>query len=303
MFKWNRILVALIGVPLLFFVYTNKTFRGIPLLIFTLFIVGVGLYEFYDMLKKSGKEVYDKFGIFIGLLIPLINYFRIGFPRAIETSVFYETPTFFYKLQLFFVENEIIYLALILLLVYRVLKNQIKGTLEKVGYTIFGIIYVSVFFSEIINIYSTDFYLPDYHINLLLLTQILVWVSDTSAGIVGVSIGRKFFKNGFTEISPKKSVEGAIGSIVFTALISGIISYFINLSYPKININYLYFIILGIVVAILAQIGDLIESLIKRECGVKDSGTILMGHGGILDRFDSMLLVLPFISYVLSYFL
>lgn len=296
MFKWNRLIVALIGVPLLFFIYTNKSFRGIPLLIFTLLIVGIGLYEFYEMVKKSGKEVYDKFGIFVGLLIPLLNYFKLMLPIPVIMRSSSWIETIFYGLN-----TEIVYISLIILMMYRVFKNQIKGSLEKISYTIFGIIYVAVFFSEIINIYSIDFYLPDYHINLLLLLQILVWVSDTSAGIIGVTIGRKFFKNGFTEISPKKSVEGAIGSLIFTAFVSMLI---MKIVVPDLeNIMYLYFFLLGLIIAVIAQLGDLIESLLKRDCGVKDSGTILMGHGGILDRFDSMILVLPFTSYILSYFL
>lgn len=296
MFKWNRLIVALIGVPLLFFIYTNKSFRGVPLLIFTLLIVGIGLYEFYEMVKKSGKEVYDKFGIFVGLLIPLLNYFKLMLPIPVIMRSSSWIETIFYGLN-----TEIVYISLIILMMYRVFKNQIKGSLEKISYTIFGIIYVAVFFSEIINIYSIDFYLPDYHINLLLLLQILVWVSDTSAGIIGVTIGRKFFKNGFTEISPKKSVEGAIGSLIFTAFASMLI---MKIVVPNLeNIMYLYFFLLGLIIAVIAQLGDLIESLLKRDCGVKDSGTILMGHGGILDRFDSMILVLPFTSYILSYFL
>lgn len=296
MFKWNRLIVALMGVPLLFFIYTNKSFRGIPLLIFTLLVIGIGLYEFYEMVKKSGKEVYDKFGIFVGLLIPLLNYFEQmhPIPAIMRSSSWIET--IFYGLNI-----KIVYISLIILIIYRVFKNQIKGSLEKISYTIFGIIYVAVFFSEIICIYSIDFYLPDYHINLLLLLQILVWVSDTSAGIIGVTIGRKFFKNGFTEISPKKSIEGAIGSLIFTAFTSMLI---MKIVVPDLeNIMYLYFFLLGLTIAVIAQLGDLIESLLKRDCAVKDSGTILMGHGGILDRFDSMILVLPFTSYILSYFL
>ena len=167
--------------------------------------------------------------------------------------------------------------------------------MEKVSYTLLGIIYVSVFFSQIINLYFLGAVFP-------LILQVLVWVSDTSAGIVGVTIGRKFFKNGFTEISPKKSVEGAIGSILLTGLLFALFVAIIGRDKIDITNEIILAFILGTIISIVAQIGDLIESLFKRECGVKDSGTILMGHGGVLDRFDSMILVLPFVTMVLYFF-
>ena len=284
MFKWNRVLVALIGVPLLLFIYAGESFfrinlYGLPMLIFTNLVIGVGIYEFYKMVKVLGKEVYDKFGIIVALIIPNLVYLS-------NRSSYLEQKLI----------TVVLIVATIFMLTYRVFKNQIKGTLEKVSYTLLGIIYVSVFFSQIINLYFLGAVFP-------LILQVLVWVSDTSAGIVGVAIGRKFFKNGFTEISPKKSVEGALGSIIFTGLAFMLI---VVLYIEKINGAtggevFLSFII-GAIISVVAQIGDLIESLFKRECGVKDSGTILMGHGGVLDRFDSMILVLPFVTMVLYFF-
>ena len=284
MFKWNRVLVALIGVPLLLFVYAGESFfrinlYGLPMLIFTNLVIGVGIYEFYKMVKVLGKEVYDKFGIIVALIIPNLVYLS-------NRSSYLEQKLI----------TVVLIVATIFMLTYRVFKNQIKGTLEKVSFTLLGIIYVSVFFSQIINLYFLGAVFP-------LILQVLVWVSDTSAGIVGVAIGRKFFKNGFTEISPKKSVEGALGSIIFTGLAFMLI---VVLYIEKINGAtggevFLSFII-GAIISVVAQIGDLIESLFKRECGVKDSGTILMGHGGVLDRFDSMILVLPFVTMVLYFF-
>lgn len=284
MFKWNRVLVALIGVPLLLFIYAGESFfrinlYGLPMLIFTNLVIGVGIYEFYKMVKVLGKEVYDKFGIIVALIIPNLVYLS-------NRSSYLEQKLI----------TVVLIVATIFMLTYRVFKNQIKGTLEKVSFTLLGIIYVSVFFSQIINLYFLGAVFP-------LILQVLVWVSDTSAGIVGVAIGRKFFKNGFTEISPKKSVEGALGSIIFTGLAFMLI---VVLYIEKINGAtggevFLSFII-GAIISVVAQIGDLIESLFKRECGVKDSGTILMGHGGVLDRFDSMILVLPFVTMVLYFF-
>ena len=284
MFKWNRVLVALIGVPLLLFIYAGESFfrinlYGLPMLIFTNLVIAVGIYEFYKMVKVLGKEVYDKFGIIVALIIPNLVYLS-------NRSSYLEQKLI----------TVVLIVATIFMLTYRVFKNQIKGTLEKVSFTLLGIIYVSVFFSQIINLYFLGAVFP-------LILQVLVWVSDTSAGIVGVAIGRKFFKNGFTEISPKKSVEGVLGSIIFTGLAFMLI---VVLYIEKINGAtggevFLSFII-GAIISVVAQIGDLIESLFKRECGVKDSGTILMGHGGVLDRFDSMILVLPFVTMVLYFF-
>ena len=284
MFKWNRVLVALIGVPLLLFIYAGESFfrinlYGLPMLIFTNLVIAVGIYEFYKMVKVLGKEVYDKFGILVAITIPNLVYLS-------NRSSYLEQKLI----------TVVLIVATIFMLTYRVFKNQIKGTLEKVSFTLLGIIYVSVFFSQIINLYFLGAVFP-------LILQVLVWVSDTSAGIVGVAIGRKFFKNGFTEISPKKSVEGALGSIIFTGLAFMLI---VVLYIEKINGAtggevFLSFII-GAIISVVAQIGDLIESLFKRECGVKDSGTILMGHGGVLDRFDSMILVLPFVTMVLYFF-
>ena len=286
MFKWNRVLVALIGVPLLLFIYAGESFfrinlYGLPMLIFTNLVIGIGTYEFYKMVKISGKEVYDKFGMIVAIIIPNLVYLS----SKSNSYSFYG-----------YLEQRLIAVVLIVatifMLTYRVFRNQIKGTLEKVSYTLLGIIYVSVFFSQIIYLYFLGAVLP-------LILQVLVWVSDTSAGIVGVAVGRKFFKNGFTEISPKKSVEGALGSIILTGLAYVLIISVINGAI--VAGTFLSFIV-GAIISVIAQIGDLIESLFKRECGVKDSGTILMGHGGILDRFDSMLLVLPFITTII-YFL
>ncbi len=284
MFKWNRVLVALIGVPLLLFIYAGESFfrinlYGLPMLIFTNLVIGIGIYEFYKMIKISGKEVYDKFGIIIAIIIPNLVYLN-------NRSSYLEQKLI----------TVVLIVATIFMLTYRVFKNQIKGTLEKVSFTLLGIIYVSVFFSQIINLYFLGAVFP-------LILQVLVWVSDTSAGIVGVAIGRKFFKNGFTEISPKKSVEGALGSIIFTGLafMLIVVLYIEKINGATVGEVFLSFII-GAIISVVAQIGDLIESLFKRECGVKDSGTILMGHGGVLDRFDSMILVLPFVTMVLYFF-
>ena len=286
MFKWDRVIVAILLVPTLLFVYVGEGFfhidlKALPILIFTNLVVGIGTYEFYSMIKKSGREVYDKFGIIVALLIPNALYLKYYIVS------FFEDKTV-----------EILILAVILMLIHRIFTNKIQGSLEKISLTLLGIVYVSVFFSQILLIYVID---PAE----ILILQVLVWVSDTMAGVTGMAIGRKFFKNGFTEISPKKSVEGALGSLFFTGLTFSLIFYFISRVYPieMISISSIIFtFIFGVIVSFVAQIGDLIESLFKRECGVKDSGKILLGHGGILDRFDSMIIAVPCYVLVMKIF-
>lgn len=286
MFKCDRVIVAVLLVPTLLFVYAGESFfyidlKALPILIFTNLVVGIGTYEFYSMVKKSGREVYDKFGIIIALLIPNTIYLKYYiFP-------FFEDKTL-----------KILILSALLMFLHRIFTNKIQGTLEKISLTLLGIIYVSVFFSQILLIYAID---PI----VVLMLQILVWVSDTMAGVTGMAIGRKFFKNGFTEISPKKSVEGALGSLFFTGLAFSLIFYFISRAYPTEMIStssMIFAFIFGVITSFIAQIGDLVESLFKRECGVKDSGRILLGHGGILDRFDSMLIVIPCYVFFMELF-
>lgn len=295
MFKFNRIIVALIGIPLLVFIYTDRIFFGFPLFLFSVLIVSIGLYEFYEMLKYSGKEVYSKFGICVGVAIVVLNYLK----NLYLNPIFFNSSMKNIDIELVSViysylnssTLDILLLSSLLLLFYRVMKEKIKGSIETVSYTIFGVVYVAVFFSRIIDIYFLDIDRETNFINLLLILQILVWIADTSAGIVGVTFGRKIFKNGFTEISPKKSVEGAIGSLFFTGIGSLIVVYFLKNSNLSASLSFLF----GVLVSLFSQIGDLVESILKRECGVKDSGKLLLGHGGILDRFDSMIFLLPII--------
>lgn len=121
---------------------------------------------------------------------------------------------------------------------------------------------------------------------LLLGGFILVWVNDSAAYVVGKNFGKQKL---FPSISPKKTVEGFLGGLFFAC----ISSYFIALHTETLNFN--YWLILAIIVSVLGTIGDLIESKFKRQAGVKDSGVIMPGHGGLLDRLDSIIFASPFI--------
>ena len=127
----------------------------------------------------------------------------------------------------------------------------------------------------------------DYNPKIIIGIFILIWTNDTFAYLVGKSIGKNKL---FERISPKKTIEGFVGGFIFS-IIAGIIiaKYLLNTS------NLTIWIGTAILVSIFATLGDLIQSRFKRIAGVKDSGKIMPGHGGILDRLDSMIFVAPFV--------
>ena len=133
--------------------------------------------------------------------------------------------------------------------------------------------------------------------HLLLLLFILVWVNDTFAYLTGMAFGRHKL---WERISPKKTWEGFFGGALFTVLIAAACGWFFSGYFGGLGIVALA--ITGLTVSIAGTYGDLIESLIKRTCGVKDSGHLIPGHGGILDRIDSILLVIP-VSVIVFYLL
>jgi len=132
----------------------------------------------------------------------------------------------------------------------------------------------------------------EYNALLVLSFLIMVWVSDTGAYLVGITIGKHRL---FPRISPKKSWEGFIGGVVFTL----ILSYFIS----KYVIDYPLWLVMsmGVIVSVMGMYGDLTESMLKRSMDIKDSGSILPGHGGVLDRFDAFTFAAPLV-YLLFYF-
>ncbi len=150
------------------------------------------------------------------------------------------------------------------------------------GHYLLGVVYLGLPFALLISIsHWQDNYAPLRVLGLLLLT----WTNDTMAYLVGSKIGKTPF---FTRISPNKTWEGTLGGIVCTFLVAGLFSSCLP------AFTFYEWMVLAAVVASFGTLGDLIESMLKRSIHVKDSGSILPGHGGFLDRFDSFIYVLPF---------
>jgi phosphatidate cytidylyltransferase len=233
-------------------------------LVITAFIV-LGLYEFFTMLENKGITSYKYFGIGIGTIIPLSIIFRFELTK---------------KWELLF-----IVLMLLFLILMQFRRRNNSGVTVDISTTLFGILYVSWFFSFLIKI----IYLPSgmgFLVAVLLMTKL----GDVGAYLVGSRIGRLPL---MPHISPKKTVEGSIGGLFFSVLGALI-------SKPFVNFSYIHLISIGIALNIIGQLGDLSESLIKRDCQVKDSGRILPGMGGVLDEIDSLLFTAPVFYFYLS---
>ncbi len=176
----------------------------------------------------------------------------------------------------------VIYGLVMLLLIYVVLvKNKI--TFDEVGFILLGAFYVGLGFHYLIETRS-------YGLEFVVYCLLVVWTTDSGAYFVGRKLGKNKL---WPEISPKKTIEGFIGGIV----IAVIFAIAMQAIYPFAN-GYVSLIFITIFASIIGQMGDLVESAIKRHFDVKDSGNILPGHGGILDRFDSLLFVVPLLHFL-----
>ena len=171
-----------------------------------------------------------------------------------------------------------------------------ESTLSKEGISfgnvtlaVVGLFYIATSFTTIVLLrrHPIDGVLLNGGVYLFVLVFVIAWVTDVFAYLVGSFCGRHRL---IPEVSPKKSVEGAVGGI-FGALVGCLVVALVIHFFADYEPNYPMFLLMGFVVSIISQIGDLIASLIKREYGIKDYGNILPGHGGILDRFDSILAV------------
>jgi phosphatidate cytidylyltransferase len=229
-----------------------------------LFIIG-GLYEYFLMLEKKGISIYKYFGIAMGTVIPLSIMFRFE-------------PTKSWEL-LFIV------LALFFLILMQFKRRDSSGVIVDISTTLFGILYVSWFFSFLIKIrYLTGGL--GFLAALLLITKL----GDIGAYLVGSRWGKKLL---IPRISPKKTVEGALGGLLFSILGGLACKPFLPFEYGQL-------LIISASLGILGQLGDLSESLLKRDCQVKDSGNIFPGMGGVLDEIDSLLFTAPVFYFILA---
>lgn len=259
--RWTTALIALPFI-LILFVYGNKYIVDVAFAA----IAAIALHEFFVSIKEKANPV-----IWIGYLASIsIAFIHIIPYNQVLNVISIMIPT------------------IILLLFIQVIATRMKTNLNDISVTFFGICYITIFIMFIPIIHGMD--------NGKFLVWYLLcasWGGDSFAYF----FGRLFGKHKFSKISPNKTIEGCIGGIIGTIIFTVLFTILFNTCFDA-NISYMPLIVIQIVLSILGQIGDFAASSIKRYVGIKDYSQLIPGHGGMLDRIDSLLFIAPF-AYIL----
>ena len=249
----QRIITALIALLLLVPIII---YGGWPFIVFAYVIATVGLFELMRMYAKNNAILYVIVATpFLWLILSSNN------PLAIGTVVFD-------------LASIMIFMLIILLILTVLTKNRF--TFDQASFMLFATLYVGVAFYFLLEMRMIG-------LNYFLFILFLVWATDSGAYFVGKSLGKRKL---WPAISPNKTIGGAVGGLILAV----IIGVGFQLIHP-FDYSYSYIIIISIIISISGQLGDLVASAIKRHYDIKDFGKLLPGHGGVLDRVDSLLFV------------
>lgn len=260
-----RIITGLLFLPIFYFVAWK-----LPTAYFTVLVMAataIGQYEFYRMAHARGFHPNRVLGIVLGVLL-VLEFYQPPFPGA---------------------GRYITIAACVLAIMAGRLfsRRPVEGALEDVAATFLGVFYVALLFAFQVAI-RTGLHGRQW----LVFLYFVIWASDIGAYSIGIPFGKHRL---YEKVSPKKSIEGLIGALAAAAGMALLCRAWFM---PPVGMREA--VALGLVLASVGTVGDLSESLFKRAAGVKDSGGIIPGHGGILDRMDSMLFAAPVMYFYLG---
>lgn len=237
---------------------------GLPIILLAYLLASIALYELLKMRK--------------------LNIFSIPGLISLLVLWIFLLPTQYqdFLTDIGFTKVEFALLAVLLFLTYTVATKN-KFTFDDVAFSIMATLYVGIGFLYFIETREAGLVYIFYSL-------FIIWATDSGAYFIGRKLGKRKL---WPEISPNKTVEGFIGGIVCAVIVA-----ILFILFSDIDASMIKLVFVTIVLSIFGQVGDLVESALKRHYNVKDSGTILPGHGGILDRFDSLLFVWPLIHFL-----
>ena len=236
-------------------------------------ITVASLLEFYRVSLRSKVKAHFVMGAVTGVVLFMVNFLFAS--QYANTNIFLFLIPF--VLSFYFLE------------IYK----KHRTSISNLAITFFGLVYIAIPFS-LINYFVFPHADGVYYFNILLGFFILLWSADTGAFIFGMLLGKHKL---MPLLSPKKTWEGFIGGILFTVLVAVIISGIDH------TLHISHWIVCALIISIVGMYGDMAESMFKRSVKIKDTGNILPGHGGLLDRFDSFLLAAPAVFFYLHWVL
>jgi len=263
----KRALTTVIGLPLVIILLLqgNKYIFDVIIAV----VAVIGMYEYAKCSKEKAK------------VIPWI-----GYVCAISIAFIHAVP----ETALEYIKLAILPFFFLTLFLHPILSN-LKINFQDIAHTFLGIVYICGGSLFLAIIYGMETKVPG--VVLIWYVMFASWATDSFAYLIGT----KFGKRHFSEVSPKKSIEGCIAGTLSAILIIALFTFFIN-KFLGYNISYIIICIIGLILSILGQIGDLSASVIKRYLGIKDFSNLFPGHGGMLDRMDSVMFIAPF-AYLL----
>jgi len=265
------------------------------IILFGIFLI-ITIYEFSNLVQLN-KIFSILFGTLLYTAIVLVSHYNKQTTTYLN-SLFNSK----FNLEINIQELDVVLLAVTIVISIKCILFLFYDSVQKISISskyLYLLGYITLPFVFIVKI---SFGTNDYNPKIIIGLFILIWTNDTFAYLVGKSIGKHKL---FERVSPKKTIEGFLGGAVFAAFAGFLISKFYIQPNPAFSSkSILIWTIIALIVSVFGTIGDLIESKFKRIAGVKDSGSIMPGHGGILDRLDSVIFVAPiiFLFYQILYY-
>ena len=266
---------------------------GIPYLVTVVVIVLLGQREFYRLIEDKGAQPLVSYGLVAGAALPVVAYVGNDYHAPLLMTA-----------------------TLLTVMVRQLGKQQIKDSLASISGTFFGVFYVGWLFSH--TVVLRQFYdsviarfgrgavldlgiAEQSGIFFMIYTLTVVIWCDTGAYFAGRAYGKRKLA---PKISPGKSIEGAIGGVIAGTLAGLIAKGLFDVFWPSLSqaLGWGAALVFGVLISLVGIVGDLVESLLKRDAAVKDTGTLLPGFGGVLDRIDAPLLAIPVMYYLLLFY-
>jgi len=264
----QRVIAGLSGffIILAAVLYSDATF-----LVLVCILCALTQLEFYRLLGLDGNQPLSNYGTFCGVALIML--------------------TFLIEKEVILFENYFLISPLLSMIFFiKLYKKKDLKPFMNIAFTFLGVIYVALPFALLVVMAMRG---GTYNYEIVLGSLLLLWASDIGGYFAGTKFGRRKL---FARVSPKKSWEGAIGGAIFAALIAMVLGiYFTTYEAWK-------WYCIGAIIVVTGIYGDLVESLFKRSMAIKDSGNSIPGHGGFLDRFDGLLLSMPFIVTFIKLF-